>query len=731
MKGQARINFSYLFPRLSAGGEHFDDYRKVNGVLVSFIAPGLKKEVAETTIIDFLNERGELKLEFIAHFEGRYKKSSTKSSQHSILTTLVQLELAKMGEDRGVSPAAARCGRIDPEKLELHMRQIWLALPRAGGAARAARDNRPREELAIKPLAVEVFALLLEVNEELGLGDAEALLKGSRLQVLEKIRTNISHATRTIAMKMLVRLRRNLGISGRDEPVCLTVEDLPEAFAAELNTFEERAQLGMGAFKDLRALAAKYDFTSIAPLAPTTLRSYKWSLLKGLSKIDLPEDFCVEDLLRLQERSVKTEDGELVVELYNPLVDQYREVEKAKVKPRVKAAGKDTSTFVMFTQSLQCVARYNGKFRLAATFGEHYTLYLDFDSRNSRKSQKKQRWPRKWIDEQIRGLKERFDKIVKKRSFLVSETDLRLCLYLPQLVVLRYFGFRQQCLRKCAVERNIFFNADGSITFKYTRYEIKNQVEIYQEVSEELHGNVAELMILLDVLTKYYSVVLKAVRAKDPEFYRKHVGDAFFVAPAGPGGEGLVIRYPADGYTGSYLSRAQAEVTGTKVLRDFFTTATYAFIDFASFKDFPEEFHPHFLRGVCCDWMYTDLEMTWREIEQAMGDREATLKKFYYEEGQRRQSATSPFARVSRDRGREAEALRLREQSIPLDVHLKTQQALENTTAVLSAEVARRGELEGEVKLLRMQRDFLVTRSGLTERELSDLIETGALSLGV
>jgi predicted transcriptional regulator len=72
-------------------------------------------------------------------------------------------------------------------------------------------------------------------------------------------------------------------------------------------------------------------------------------------------------------------------------------------------------------------------------------------------------------------------------------------------------------------------------------------------------------------------------------------------------------------------------------------------MDFSDVRSTKLHFHPHFLRGVCCDWMKYDLKMDWEEIAQVLGDTEWTVRKDYIDEWQVK-SATEAFARISKER---------------------------------------------------------------------------------
>jgi hypothetical protein len=59
-----------------------------------------------------------------------------------------------------------------------------------------------------------------------------------------------------------------------------------------------------------------------------------------------------------------------------------------------------------------------------------------------------------------------------------------------------------------------------------------------------------------------------------------------------------------------------------------------------------DKINPHFLRGVCTDWMILDLHMTFEEAAEVLGDSEEVLKRDYLDRN-RVYDATAPFNRVN------------------------------------------------------------------------------------
>lgn len=723
MKEDVRVNFASLFPYLADKDKsYFEKFRKVHRVLLRTAPALLRKEFKEVSVFDLVDAKGHLRKDLITAVHRHYDKVSTRSSQESILGALVEAELEEVNADTNIHPGAARCDLINPEKLPQHIRQIWEVLPRQWPGQ---WQIIPKEKRPLVEGGREYFELIIELDRNCQASNVVSLLKENHESLSDLIRTRVRHELRRKVFWVAYYVRWRLGIKLRESKISLEVEQLPAKLAGNFQTFLTRAKLGFAAYPDLKALASTNRNLKLGPLAPSTIYNYTAAFLYGLGHMSLSDDIGIEDLLRLQPRVISIEGGDTTEGLFNPFIDEYHSCQNSQEKPGIKEAGFDSGIFKLFLQAVCCIGRFNGHFTLADRFSDVYKGKIDYVSRKTRKLLKKKRWTREWIDAEILRLKERFDRVVKKRSYLTNDDDLVLVLYLPQLVVLRFLGFRQQCLRRCSVGKNIIFGRDGYVTFHYDRHEIKNDVPIHQTLSMGEHDGLEEIVTLLDVLQKYYYQVLKVIRSQSPIAFRDNVGDAFFTSPAASSRRGLIVRYPAEDETQSYEQRVRAQKAGVSEFHQWFTHATYRLIDFSAFKDFKEHFHPHFLRGVCCDWMRKVLHWSWEEIEQAMGDREATLKTAYYDEGKRMQDASGSFGRSSRERKEDKEEARRVASSVPVELYNATQQSLVLTTDRLHEETARRAGLEKEVKELREARDFLLSRAGISPDTLPALIGSG------
>jgi hypothetical protein len=258
-------------------------------------------------------------------------------------------------------------------------------------------------------------------------------------------------------------------------------------------------------------------------------------------------------------------------------------------------------------------------------------------------------------------------------------------------------GYRQQCLRNCVVGKHIFIVPGKSVTFKWQPGEIKNEVEIDTTISLEKHGKIPELVLLLNVLSKYYTRVLPYL----PELYKERYGEGYFEHFQEMMGNSFFACVERGGIVSKLY--AGATPSGLKSRQKFyarFLDAAYRFMNFDGVDSVDLHFNPHFLRGVCCDWMRYDLKMSWEDIAQVLGDAEWTIRKEYFHD-LKVKSATEPFAKLSKAReelecrmAKEAEAARRQK---------------DETVAVM----------ERQIQLLTDQCEFLKEQSRRAEEKLT------------
>jgi hypothetical protein len=238
------------------------------------------------------------------------------------------------------------------------------------------------------------------------------------------------------------------------------------------------------------------------------------------------------------------------------------------------------------------------------------------------------------------------------------------------LVTLRYMGYRQQCLVNCIIGENFIVKPDGSIILRFDK--TKNRKRIRMELNESRrwsHG------LLWDTLTLYYKKVYP--------YLVKQSGNTLdgqlFVAPAGRAASFKPFR----GHT--YFYRLFVEG------RDLFMD-----VDGLD-QSVRRSLHPHFLRGLCTDWMVLVLKMTCVEAAEVLGISPIVLEREYLSQD-REHDAGQMFDNVyTRHRAGQLEGeLRTRVN----DVLEKVNKTQENILEAKDREISR---LRDEVERLKAQ----------------------------
>lgn len=712
MRRNRLVLFSTVFMKLAAvESARSKDFMKVFGVLETFANQHLGKEIIDLNFFgDLVLKGGKVNPELCNFVEKFYENESTRVSQLNRLENLIAAELRHYVSAGEVTPELVSAGLVKAENLPAHLREIWLALPRKRGEGQLSPERR--EKLPLTPVGMEVFRALLSVNEQYGVQDAATLLDELQHVVRLFIGSNVHHKIRRRARTCFNRLRN--GFDFRRPTTEYTEADLPPKIRKCVQVFRSRAPHGFAPYPELRAQSEKYKGYKDGQLAGRTIRRYVWNFIYGLSKLNLSEDACIQDLLVLDSRPIERDGKVIGIEYFNPLLEPYAAAERARSKPDWKQENFDSVMYLRFLEALFSIARYNGEFDLPMEFRRRVELRRDNKTRKERKRKKKQRFSRKWVDEQILLLKREFDRAIKKKTFLDNQRPLKVCIFLPQLVVMRYLGYRQQCLRRCLIGRNIKFGKDGSVSFYYARNEIKNEVIIDQTFTADSCSEMPGLLLMLDVLRQYHRVFLPTVRAHSPKYFDEQMGRMFFAIPS-KDGIGLIKKAPAD-----VTSQSTREAEGDDGCSDFnywFSRMAYELMNFDDLTDFPHDFNPHLLRGHCCDWLRKVLEWSWEDVSKAMGDREETLKKEYFEEDDREQSE-APFVRYNERLRAEREHKERAANSVPVEALNKMQAALGDVSDQLREERALRKRAEDEARTYRRHYEFVLSMANITDGEV-------------
>lgn len=646
---------------------------KINGCLKSY-ATFRGSEVDLLTVLDVVGQEGMLHPDLSAHVIKHYPNVSTRGSQTSNLRYLSQVVCDREGKQQE--------GKIFAESnLPDYMKPLWFYLPRRNWKRKIVPTDQERARFPLSRLGESMLRALLIVDDEVEPGDVKALFITHSLDLIRAVKKSVHHRDRQTVLSLFNRVRSYLGLVLQEKTQQLSLDDLPPTLRAQIERFTVAAPMGLRAYPDIVRAATDcgVNVAKYKPMRSQTIEQYIRFLLRGLSRIELPGDVKIEDLVRLEDYEFQANDR-TVNGFRNPLIEQFRCSEREK-QTEFKEAGYDSVTFKNFISAIKSVAAYNQVLGSYNQFRQTYRVNLDRESKDRRKALKKRILSRKWLYNEIRRCKERFDQVVRSGSFKSQRKDLELCMFFPQLVVLAFTGYRQECIRNCNEGEHIKFGVEGDVAFTWAKYEIKNEKQIESTISRSEHGNIPELVMLLEVLNDYRRKVLGHLKRQYGAAYQERIGSAFF---------GYVDR---DGCVRRF-SHESAKLASNQ-LTAHFKKHGYAFLNFDDFFSFDVSFHPHFLRGVCCDWLKDDLGMTWEEISDTLGDTIQTLMRDYYG-GRKRQSGTKAFARVSSSIGKGDDGGRI---SATVAEALTDQiKSLKEDKSVLQTKL---GEAEAQITLLR------------------------------
>jgi hypothetical protein len=579
------------------------------------------------------------------------RHEALKLEHRSNLTTIFMRVAAYfLGEDP--QPDMDRASFIY-RSLPDPLRVVWPHLPRAG-----RRPEMSREECQTLPLTRTSCYLLAALWTAVGRGRTtpQDLFVDRTPEIHSLCRSFCPPSRRTAVENAFTAVRRRLGL--KKEPrkrEFLEPEEFPPTLRRQWEVLEERGPKGLDANRELREGAALHK-VDVGSLKERTLYDYRRCFGRGLFCIlrSLPAsrmqaagfDLSVRDLMEVGE-VVREYGAYQKTELANALVDVYRDHERDSDR---SAAGKnptfDSISFSHFKSAVKALAAYNGIFDLHERFDQAYVLTHDRKAVKGRKETKKALLDRPWVDGEIQRLAGEFYRIVKERSFertgpespvrrrhAESDANMRLLLFTVTLATLRYMGFRQQSVRICAVGKNIIFGRDGSVRFHYEEGEVKNEVEIDTLLAYEPDPERETHNLLVGLLRTYYRrvypyVVRNAAHDLEGQFFVKLKPDGRFVRHQRDEAKFLVPGVPDSGGGKSGPSnRAHVHFT------QYFKRGCLSHI---RFKDKAVEanalLHPHFLRGLCADWLYYDHDVTIEYVAEFLGDTPFTIVKEYLRE---------------------------------------------------------------------------------------------------
>ena len=302
-------------------------------------------------------------------------------------------------------------------------------------------------------------------------------------------------------------------------------------------------------------------------------------------------------------------DGSLIKVPGNRYVEAYYRQQQMVVTPR-KRKGFDSACFYHFQLALKAIAAFNGIFDLQENFSEAYSVKIDMSLRKRVKAEKKKVWKLQLLDQAIAEMRPRFQSIMKERLYefskavsLQTRDNINFALFYLALVTMRYMGYRQMQLRDCVYGENIIFTKDGSITFHWEADKVKNDRILNHPLSKKSHSQAYGLLI--EALNLYHKYLYKFALEHDGG----RIDGQFFLK--------LKINGTFDSYSPTMRPTIATQFHG------WFKRCAAKYL-----KQF-DDLHPHFLRGLCGDWLGKELKVGIEKTSDAMGDTARTVERDY------------------------------------------------------------------------------------------------------
>ncbi|MDT5061155.1 MAG: hypothetical protein QOH63_1614 [Acidobacteriota bacterium] len=521
------------------------------------------------------------------------------------------------------------------ESLPKVVQEIWPYLPREGALRNKKRTLEERALMPLTKVGIHILRCMLELVELHDLDDLEQILITHTDDFYILMRRKCPPKMWGAITGKFSDLRKKMGYEKLGQKrKSLDLTSLP-TFCQQWELFEKQAPSGIEEGEYLSERANHFGI-EVNAVKSSSIDRFREVLQAGLFQIikhleqspSYSGDLSVVDLLRIEPVTRALTNGSTRVENANVLVDVYRQIERSAERGHSgKRANRDSVTFGNFIIAIKAIAAYNDLFEYREAFDQAYgNLRFDHKAAAKRSAHKKKILDRPWLDEEISRLGEEFSQVVKERTFVrdksdgrshkVSDRNMRLCLFYVVLLTLRYLGFRQQAIRNCTVGKNIIFKKDGTILFHYDADEVKNEVEINIPLRREKDPQKDTHGLLYDVLITYYTKVYPHIK----ENTATDLEEQFFVKLRL---NGKFIRHQKD-KKGAKRNRANVN------FYQYFRSACCAFLLFEDrAAKLPTLINPHFLRGLCADWLFHDCKVSIEKIADYLGDLVETVKKKY------------------------------------------------------------------------------------------------------
>jgi hypothetical protein len=590
------------FPKDRPDGKVFG---KVEGHLNDY-AESLGTTTRKLMVGDVYDQKGEIHPKLLRYVESipRLPKQTVKrwrNYQSEIRANLRNLS-GKLYDRKREKVDDGSKTTILLDRVPEALRVILPYLPREGSPNMDATEKRLKAPL--KDNGIIMLTGLLNIWERYNLGTCDEVFIDHFLDLNQELKELSPSARIGVLLRLAKKIRKKLGLSKpKAESKALRLESWPRTLRREWEVFEQVAKHGPGTALKLEAKEAKF---SVKKIVSRTIDDYRDGLGYALWVIKPEGDLSVLDLIKVVPHE-GSEPGDDNPKEHNHLIDLFRAHEREK-KGRRKGVGFDSVFFKQFHSAIRAIAARNGYGRHIKMFAEAYRVCVNEEAKENHKNTKKEGIPIKWVDGQIAKLNVRFLQIVKTGSFkhtpgrsIQSRSDVVLVMFFVWLVTLRYMGYRQQCLVNCVVGENFILNRDGSILLRFNK--TKNRKRIRMELNESRrwsHG------LLWDTLTLYYKKVYPNLVKQSGNT----LDGQLFVA-----------------------TTKRTSFRPFKHYKDFYDLFIRGRNRFMDVDDLDESvrhsFHPHFLRGLCTDWMVLVLKMTCVEAAEVLGISPIVLEREY------------------------------------------------------------------------------------------------------
>lgn len=608
-----------------------------------------------------------------------------------------------------------------------YMQPIVPLLPRDNlvGERRSPRSVEDRSQALLSKAGLYFLSACLDVHKNFGIDCLEDLLCGHNLDILRSCKklSGGNSADGFGALAGRIRKAFNLLLPER-QLVSLRKEFWPTKLRSQWDMYYEKAARDPSDDEELLATAEEFDF-KVNRLKKRTLEVCEEVLQLALGRI-VPhaltlgmKNFGIEELLRIKH-GVRIRKGVKIPFDFNPLIEVFREHERKRSSTK-KRRNHDSRAFEQFISTLKRIGLYTGHAHLVESFNKTYGhRKLDNQTKKERKTLQLAVYSRPWLDAKIDELEHRFYEVIRQGTFKIdpgkrnandAHADFRFCLFYIALLVLRYFGYRQQCLRCCTVGENIIFNSDGTITFWWPKTLVKNK---------------RNLKAVLDGKKRpYQKKVVNALWA----YYRK-IYPYVMKLNAANGALGLIenqffVRFNKQ----HQYVRFGTDKMGGKEFYNFWTNQSelHLELDKLDVEERPP-FNPHFLRAFCINWMKEDLGLSDEDIAEAVGDTVKIVRSEYINKDRifDATAITDKIAKIYEEREREElnlkEQLKLMEQAHSVETTQLRQAAEEWMNQAKRAE-ERAINLESELAAVRFTTEGLNTTVQEQSRLISELFE--------